>query len=139
MQTTLQYLPSLSCGAALRAAISHVLDYARVNAQDGSDTPNLLDEFADSQIALLDVAHGDPADGVWLGVGVPDPRILCYKAASEYRLTQSTSAKSELISLYTDIKNVAAQLPGFVAPEVVVATTSLSADGEVPDKNGQPA
>lgn len=138
MQTTLQYLPSLSCGAALRAAISHVLDYARVNARAGADFPNKLVEFAEDQIALLDVANGDPADGVWLGVGVPDQRVICYKAASEYRLTQSTSARTELLGLYGNVKSVAEGLPGYVAPEpdpeAFVATTQA-----VPDKNGQSA
>lgn len=136
MQTTLQYLPSLSCGSALRATISHVLDYARVNAHAGADFPNKLVEFATDQIALLDVTHGDPADGVWLGVGVPDPRVICYKAASEYRLTQSASARVELLALYADVKAVAEGLPGYVAPgpEALVATTQ-----SVPDKNGQSA
>lgn len=135
MHTYLKYLPSVSCGAALRSTISHVLDYARVNSHAASAIPNKLSEFATNQIALLDVANGDPADGVWLGVGVPDPRVICYKAASEYRITKSASAKSELTALYTDMRAVAQLLPGYVAP---VATTLLSSD-PIPDKNGQPA
>ncbi|WVX92023.1 hypothetical protein [Aeromonas phage phiA014L] len=132
MRQELSWLPSLSCGAALRGAMSHVLDYAIVNAVAGSDFPNILESFCKGQITLLDAESGDPADGVWLGVGVPDPRIICYKAASEYRLSKNLNAKNELISFYTSITNKVELLPGFVAP---VATTQ----SVVESKNGQSA
>lgn len=130
MQHTVPYLISLSCGAELRAKISNVLDYSRVNARAGSYTPDALVAFADDQIARLDLPNGDPADGVWLGVGVIDPRINCYKAASEYRLSQSASAKVELVELYNHIKAVAATLPGYTPPVP---------EGFVAPKNGQSA
>ncbi|ALP47762.1 hypothetical protein Ahp1_44 [Aeromonas phage Ahp1] len=138
MRTELPYLPALSCGAALRGAVSHLLDYVRVNASTGNTHGPDAVAFFDNQLTLATATHGDPADGLYLGCGVPDTRIHFYKALSEIRLNRDNGGSGDGLTEFTRFITKAKAIAAAV-PHKVVATTSLAADpvDGIPDKNGQ--
>lgn len=137
MVTELPYLPALSCGAALRSAVSHLLDYVRVNASTGNTHGPDAVAFFDDQLTRATSSHGDPADGLYLGCGVPDVRIHFYKALSEIRINRGNGGSGDDLAEFTRFITRAKAIASAV-PYKPVATTQLAAGG-VPDKNGQPA
>lgn len=135
----LPYMPALSCGAQLRREVGHLVDYVRINATATNNLANEAINFIDAMTDLVAHTHGDPSDGPYPGVGVPDPRITCYKALSEIRIGLAEGGSGDNLAEFQRFTNavlvVLRALPG-----ATVATTLLSPETtSIPDKNGQPA
>lgn len=141
MITELPYLPNLSCGAQLRREVGHLVDYVRVNATAQNTLAADAYHFFDVMVTLVSRKHGDPSDGYYIGVGVPDPRITIYKALSEIRIGIDEGGSgdnlADLQRFTNAVQAILRTLPG--KTPIAVATTQLSAEGVIPDKNGQPA
>ncbi|WP_181893513.1 hypothetical protein, partial [Staphylococcus pseudintermedius] len=94
--------------------------------------------FLDDQLTRATATHGDQADGLYLGCGVPDTRSVFYKALSEIRINRGDGGSGDDLAEFTSFITAAKAIATDV-PHKTVATTSLAADGGVPAKNGQPA
>lgn len=82
-------IPSLllvNGGKELRASALKLHNYAVVNGLGTGDMGKEVEAFWKDQMALLKVDTGLPSDGKFLGLGVPDIRMDCYKALSYVRM-----------------------------------------------------
>ncbi|AKQ07704.1 hypothetical protein [Yersinia phage vB_YenP_ISAO8] len=82
-------IPSLllvNGGKELRASALKLHNYAVVNGLGTGDMGAKVEAFWKDQMGLLKVDTGLPSDGLFLGLGVPDIRMDCYKALSYVRM-----------------------------------------------------
>lgn len=125
-------LLSINYGERLRMKALAVQNYAELNAAMGGDFGvSVLAPFWNSQIDFLQQESGDPADGSFLGLGIPDPRIDCYMANSEARLQRRQSAVATehtalLTAFYTFMAQAAQGTGGGSTGVLEVNATNLT-------------
>ncbi|UPI11723.1 hypothetical protein [Aeromonas phage yong1] len=129
MITLLPYMPSLSCGAQLRQKLTHLVDHVVIN-QSG-EAAKAVTDLMDYYGAKVYIATGDPSNGPYCGMGVPDVRLHLYKAASEIRIMDPNNTQ-----MLAEFEAAIAAVKAAVASLVPAVATTQSA---VDPKNGQSA
>ncbi|AEZ65051.1 recombinase [Aeromonas phage phiAS7] len=93
------YLPSLSTGGKLRVAVMKLMNYAELNFQEGGKfATEKLVPFWQDQLKRIEATHGDPSDGLFLGLGTVEIRQTLYHTMAEMRLSKNAHSKLEMKS-----------------------------------------
>lgn len=126
----LPYMPALSCGAQLRREVGHLVDYVRINASAHNTLATDALAFINDMVGRVSHKHGDPSDGIYPGVGVPDPRITCYKALSEIRIGLDEGGSGDALAELQRFTNAVIAVLQALPAKATIATTAA-----LPEKN----
>lgn len=120
------YLPSMSTGGKLRVAVMKLMNYAELNSQEGGKfAAEQLVPFWQDQLQHLEATHGDPSDGLFLGLGTVEIRQTLYHTMAEMRLSKNAHSKLELKAFIEQCIQHAQSL-GKEAPKVKVARKKVA-------------
>lgn len=97
------YLHGLHGGAQLRTEMTKIQNYAELNAMHGGTFgTDVFVPFLNECSRLTTMKSGTPDEGLFLGMGIKDPRPLVYKVLSAMRLQYDVTNDIKGIQMVND-------------------------------------